>query len=134
MDERVERWGKGNKLQASLVSENVGVGYIVRGGKIHELYVYTRERRRIGQEDWMRVGDCRLRLMCNGRWMDEVDEIMMGESSKTVVRGKQNNTGLGGAMENGEIYMTHKAKVATTDSAPVSWTDAPWSLTGRRAF
>jgi len=62
--------------------------------------------------------------------MDEVDEIMMGKSLKTVVREKQNNTGLGGAMKNGEIYMTHKAKA---DSAPVSWTGVPWSLTGLRA-
>ena len=57
----------------------------------------------------------------------------MGELSKTVVRGKKNNTGLGGAMKIGEIYMTHKAKIVTTDSAPVSWTGLPRSLMGLRA-
>jgi len=50
----------------------------------------------------MRVGNCRLRLMCDGRWMNEMDEIIMGGLSKTVVRGNQNNTGLGGVMKNGE--------------------------------
>ena len=37
--------------------------------------------------------------------MDGVDEkVIVGVSSKTVVKGKQNNTGLGGTMKNGDIY------------------------------
>jgi hypothetical protein len=36
-------------------------------------------------------------------WMDEV--MMMEGLSKTIVRGKQNNTSLGGAMKNGGIYI-----------------------------
>ena len=67
-------------------------------------------------------------------WVDGVDEIMMGDLSKTMVRGKQNDTGWGGAMKNDEIYMTHKAKIVTTDSAPVSWTGMAMGTHGTPSF
>ena len=42
------------------------------------------------------------------RWMNRMDgvdeKVIVGVSSKTVVKGKQNNTGLGGTMKNGDIY------------------------------
>lgn len=36
--------------------------------------------------------------------------------SKTMVKGKHNNTNLGRTMKNGGIYMTHKAKIIAIDS------------------
>jgi hypothetical protein len=46
-------------------------------------------------------------------WMDE--EMMEG-LSKTIVRGKQNNTILG-VVKKWNIYMTHKARIVAVDSA-----------------
>jgi len=34
-----------------------------------------------------------------------VDEMIVGELSKTMVKGKQNDTSLGEAMKNGGIYI-----------------------------
>jgi len=44
-------------------------------------------------------------MMLDG-WVGGVDEETMMEGlSKTMVRGKQNNTSLGGVMKNGGIYI-----------------------------
>lgn len=60
--------------------------------------------------------------------------MIVGELSKTVVKGKQNDTALGGAMKNGEIYMTHKAKIVATDSSPGSWTGVAMTTHGTPSF
>ena len=64
-------------------------------------------------------------------WMGGVDEEMMMEGlSKTMVRGKQNNTSLGRVMKNGGIYIW-RTKSRSSGSTLPGYVGGclPWPLT-----